>query len=267
MSGRPAGAARALVAAAALLVALLFGAACAGPRAPRATPLPADDRRPLALLDALARAGETRRTLRAVARLAVDGPAGAGRARQILLLERPARLRVEILGLLDQRVAVLATDGAEYRLYRAEDGSLTGGPVHDALLWEVAGLAVTPAQAVRILLGAPVPPEEARLAGGTLLADGRVRLELRAPGQSGAVRLEFDTGGRLASWARLDADGEPLQEARFADYRLVGEEAFPFAIALVDHGTGAEAEVHYTSVELNPALDPALFELRIGRGG
>jgi len=256
------GRARALVAA--LAVAL---AACGGPRGPRATPLPAADLRPAALLDALARAGEARRSLRAVARLAVDGPAGGGRAKQILLLERPARLRVELLGLLDQRVAVLTTDGAEYRLYRAEDRSLSGGPVHDALLWEVAGLAVTPEQAVRILLGAPAPPDGARLTGGTLLADGRLRLDLRAEGALETTRLEFDPAGRLAGWAALGADGEPLQEARFADYRPLGDDVFPFAVELHDHTTGAFAEVRFASVELNPVLDPSLFELRMGGAG
>jgi hypothetical protein len=252
---------------AASVLAALIALACAGARGPRATPLPAGDRRPSALLDALARAGEARRSLRAIARLAVDGPAGGGRARQILLLERPARLRVEILGLLDQRIAVLTTDGVDYQLYRAQDRSLTGGPVHDALLWEVAGLAVTPEQAVRILLGAPEPPAGARLAGGAELADGRVRLDLRAPDQLETTRLEFDAAGRLAGWAWLGADGEALQEARFADYRALGDDAFPYEVELVDRTTGAEARVRFATVELNPVLAPALFELQAGSGG
>lgn len=248
-------------------LALLLALACAGARGPRATPLAPADTRPGALLDALARTGAARRSLRGIARLVVDGPAGGGRARQILLLERPAHLRVEILGLLDQRVAVLTTDGAQYRLYRAEDGSLTGGPVHDALLWEVAGLALTPEQAVRILLGAPAPPAGARLVGGSELADGRVRLDLRAPDRLETTRLEFDPAGRLAGWTLLGADGEVLQEARFADYRTLGTDAFPFEVELVDRITGAEARVHFASLELNPVLAPELFELRVGGGG
>lgn len=254
-------------AAPALALLLAFAFACAGARAPRATPLAPADTRPGALLDALAQTGAARRSLRGVARLAVEGPAGGGRARQILLLERPARLRVEILGLLDQRVAVLTTDGVHYRLYRAEDGSLTGGPVHDALLWEVAGLAVTPEQAVQILLGAPEPPPGARLAGGAELADGRVRLDLRVPDRPGTTRLEFDPAGRLIGWARLGAGGEALQEARFGDYRALGGDAFPFTIELADRTTGAEARVHFASVELDPVLAPELFELRVGSGG
>jgi hypothetical protein len=249
------------------VAAALALAACSGLRGPQPVPLADTDVRPAALLEGLARAADARRTLRAVARLAVEGPAGGGRAKQILLVERPARLRVEILGLLDQRVAVLATDGERYRLYRAEDGSLTGGPVHDALLWEVAGLAVTPAQAVRLLLGAPAPPADARLAGGAQRADGTVRLDLRAPGARETTRLEFDAAGRLTGWARLDAGGEPLQEARFADYRPAGDALFPFEVELVDHGTGAAARVRYQSIELNPELAPELFELRLGGAG
>jgi hypothetical protein len=251
----------------ACLLSLALALACAAPRGPRPVPLASGDPRPAALLEGLARAGEARHALRAVARLAVDGPAGGGRAKQILLVERPARLRVEILGLLDQRVAVLTTDGAEYRLYRREDGSLTGGAVHDALLWEVAGLAVTPGDAVRLLLGAPAPPEGARLAGGAQLADGRVRLDLRAPERPGTTRVEFDPAGRLVAWSQLDPDETPLQEARFADYRPLGDDAFPYEVELVDHASGAAAKVRYQSVELNPALDPSLFELRLGAGG
>jgi len=95
-----------------LFAALLAATACRTP-APIAVPLPPDDPRPAALLDAWARAAGERHGLRARARLAVDGADGALhlRGKQILVLERPAYLRVEILGLLNQTVAVLVTDG------------------------------------------------------------------------------------------------------------------------------------------------------------
>ena len=73
--------------------------------------LAVDDPRPHALLaDWTARAGELR-SLRGSARVSLDGARGASFARQLLALERPARLRVEVLGLLNQRIAVLATEG------------------------------------------------------------------------------------------------------------------------------------------------------------
>jgi hypothetical protein len=248
-----------------LAIAAALASGCAGLRP---APIPvAGDARPAALLAELARADARRRSLRAVAKLSLEGPAGAGRAKQILLVERPDRLRVEVLGLLDQTVAVLTTDGVRYQLFRSEGRSRTEGPVHAGLLWEVAGLAVTPEQAVRILLGAPAPPPEARLTGGTQLADGRLRLDLREPGSSGSLRLEFDRLARLVGWSLLDAGGATLREARFADHRPLGDELFPYELELFDHTTGAHARVVFLQVELNPALEPALFELARGGAG
>lgn len=253
------------VAFAGLVSALLLG--CAASRPPRPVPLAASDVRPLALLESLARVGQERRSLRGVARLGIEGPAGEGRAKQVLLVERPARLRVEILGLLDQRIAVLTTDGTEYRLFRAEDRSLTGGPVHAALLWEVAGLAVTPEQAVRLLLGAPALPVDARLVAGTQLADGRVELTLRGADDTGSIRVAFDAAGRLIAWTLFGVDEEPLQEARWSDHRPLGDDDFPYQLELEEHATGARAQVRFHTVELNPVLSPELFELRLGAGG
>jgi hypothetical protein len=250
------------VAVAVLASTLALG--CAALRSPRPVAIPPTDVRPLALLEGLARAGDARRSLRAVARLGIEGPAGEARAKQVLLVERPAQLRVEILGLLDQRVAVLTTDGVEYRLFRAEDRSLTGGPVHPALLWDVAGLAVTPEQAVRLLLAAPAWPDEARLVGGHQLADGRVELSLRVPEAAESFRIAFDAAGRLLEWMRLDAHGEPLQAARWSDHRPLGDDSFPYQLDLEEHATGARAQVRFLSVELNPVLAPDLFELQLG---
>jgi len=125
---------------------LALALACATAREPAPTPLPASDPRPAALLGSVTHDAATRRSLRGVARLAIDGPAGAGRAKQILVLERPARLRVEVLGLLDQTLAVLVTDGARYRLVRSQDRSVDQGPVYDALLVQVTAKPLQKAQ-------------------------------------------------------------------------------------------------------------------------
>ena len=58
-----------------------------------------------------------------------------------------------------------------------------------------------------------------------------------------------------------------LQEARWSDYRALGEEAFPHALEVEDHASGARAQVRFLSVELNPELAPELFELRLGGAG
>ena len=104
------------------LVALATGCVSTIP----ARPLPSDDPRPAALLEAWHAHTASREALQATARLAVDA-AGAGanggdlsfRSKQRMWLERPAQLRVEVLGFLDTTLAVLVTDGERYSLFQS----------------------------------------------------------------------------------------------------------------------------------------------------
>lgn len=243
----------AMATAAALLLA------CAGSRAPVARPLADADPRPAALLEAQLREGAARTALRGVAKLAIDGPNGSGRARQIVLVERPAKLRVEVLGLLDQTLALLVTDGAHYRFVRGADRFVERDAVHEALLEEVAGLAVAPARGVRLLLASPVGPGT-RLLGGASLDDGGVRVLVAPAAGLEREALDFDADARLRRWALLGADGDPLLEARFDDWRAAGASDFPFAVEIDDRVNETRVRVEWSRVELNPVLSPALFD-------
>src|SRR5512139_2216463 len=107
------------VLAAALPLALAL-AACRTPGALR--PLPATDPRPALLLDAFERAAQERRALRGRARIDVEGDSGLRLSgRQVIVAERPTHLRVEVLGLFDQALAVLTTDGDRFELFRSAD--------------------------------------------------------------------------------------------------------------------------------------------------
>lgn len=238
------------------VLALALG--CATTRSLAPAPLPASDPRPAALLAALERDAAVRQSLRGVARLAVDAPAGSGRAKQILVLERPARLRVEVLGMLDQTLALLVTDGARYRLVRSQDRSVETGAVHAALLADVAGIAVSPEQAVAVLLGAPVS-SASRLERAAQLPEDAVRLEVRREGVLEREQLDFDASGNLQRWALLGADGEVQLEALYQDRRPLAGAAFAYDVELRDPRAGASVRVVWSRVELNPALPPDLF--------
>jgi hypothetical protein len=258
-----------------LATLLLFAlAGCRSTRPPPdrvgAVALPTDDPRPARLLEDLSRDARERLSLRGLARLSVDGPGGSGRAKQIVLLERPARLRVEVLGLLNQTIAVLTTDGAAYRLFRAEDRSWSDGEIRPSLLWEVAGIALSPAEAVAVLLGTPEPPAGAQFAGAAALREGGVRIELDAPGAAAApvrLTLDFDARSRLRRFAYRNAAGVAWFEVRFGEYRDVAGLAFAHAIELFDRLNGTEAKVSFAEVELNPTLPPEVFALERGGTG
>ena len=246
---------------AACLVSLAAG--CRSPVPPALTPLGVDDPRPAALLAALDRHAAAVRGVRGTARVAIEGQRGASFARQLVLLERPDRMRVEVLGLLNQRVAVLATDGTAYQLYRAETGAVERGAVHPQVLSEVAGLPLTPGEAVAVLLGGPDPPTGALRAGA--LADGGVQLELTDAGSGLRRSLDFDPAGNLRRYRVSPPDGAVLVDVAYRDFASVGGTDFAHTIALDFPASDTRAEVTFRNVEINPPLPTGLFTLGGGR--
>ena len=226
-------------------------------------PLPPGDPRPQALLDAFEKGAEARHSLRGRARIEVEGATGARLAgRQIVVAERPARLRIEVLGLFDQSLAVLTTDGERFELFRSSDLHFEEGELRPGLLWEQAQIALRPDQAIPLLLGVP-PPEPGlvpvRAQGAK---DGRVRVALAPPGGPERRRLEFDGEGRLIRIEALDADGELEWSAGFSDYEPVGGVPFAHSIRLWVVAGETLATIHLKNVELNPELPPGVWSVR-----
>ena len=213
------------------------------------TPLPVAAVAVVSALDGLERAASERGSLRADTRVRIAGATGEAFTRQLLLLESPAKLRLEVVGVLDQRILVLATDGDEYDLYRAETRRIERGAVHDALLADTVGLPVTPDEAVRLLLAVPRSGAGELRAGRS--ADGRVRLDWSDR------RIEFDADGRLASVSLGDR-----ARVRYEDWRAADDDAwFPHRISIDAPAVGIAARVEFRSVELDPAVPPHLFRL------
>ncbi len=248
---------------AALLVAGLLAAVAVGCQtAARVRPLASADPRPAALLQAWQASAAERRSLRGSARLAVDGESLHVRAKQILVVERPARLRVEVQGLLSQTLAVLVTDGPHYELFRAEDRSVESGEVHAGLLWQVANLALTPEEAIDLVLGAPrldaaLAPQRAFEA-----ADGEIGVELGGGAGAASERLRFDAQGRLRRIERLAAQGDVVWSARFDAYEPISGVPFAHRIELESTQPATRAELVLSGVELNPTLPADIFQLR-----
>ncbi len=257
----------------AALAALCLAAAASACRTPLplapavpAVPLAEGDPRPARLVAEWNERAAERRGLRGRAQLAVDAREGALRlrSRQVLALERPARLRVEILGMLDAAVAVLVTDGARFELFRAEDRSYESGEVQPGLLWEQAHLDLAPEEAIDLLLGAPLLDRTLVLRRAEETAQGDLRLELADDLGVLRERVEFDAQGLLRRLEERDPAGSLDWEARFDDYRDLEGTPFAHAIELRVTRGGSLARIALSDVELDPELPDALFELRPG---
>ncbi len=246
----------------AIVAALALSAtACRTPGTLRA--LPPGDPRPQLLLDAFEKGAEARRSLRGRARIEVEGASGARLAgRQILVAERPARLRIEVLGLFDQALAVLTTDGDRFELFRSADLYFEEGELRPELLWEQAQIALRPEEAIALLLGAPPPEPGLAPVRADGAEDGTVRVALAAPGGPERRRLVFDKEGRLREIEVLAPDGELEWTAGFDEYAPVGGVAFAHEITLYVAAGETRARIRLRDVELNPELPPGIWSVR-----
>jgi hypothetical protein len=250
----------------ALLLPLCVLASCRTPDFGVA--LPAADPRPAALLETLVERGAARAALRARARLDLDAPDVTLDRPQRLAVARPARMRVEVLGLFDQVAAVVVTDGDRYQVYDARRNAFEEGPVEPDLLWRVARVDLEPVEAVDLLLGAPRPGTGLRAGPARLFEDGAIAFE--RVDEDGAVRerYRFDGAGRLAEAVRADADGRLVWRARFDDYRGVAaaagpdEEPFAHEVSLEFPRVDAKVRLVFKHVVLVDDLPDALFSLR-----
>ena len=248
-------------AAGALILGALLLLGCRTP-VPSLGALGPEDPRPAALLESLSAREIDLLGVRGTARVSLEGQRGSGFAKQLVLLERPASLRVEVLGLLNQRVAVLATDGETYDLYRAQNGAFESGAVRPSVLLEVAGLPLIPEEAVALLLGGPRTGADGwRVGGAALLPDGGVRIHLDEPAESVRRSFEFDGEGELRHYQVHAPGGELLLDVRYADRRAIAERSFAHRVDLDFPAMGARAQVEFKEIELNPELPEELFRL------
>jgi len=245
-----------------LVFAVLFASACQ--TVIPAIPLAPDDPRPAARLAQWEQAAKDRRSLRGRVRLAVDGGDGEIRIRgnEIVVLERPARMRVEVQGFLNQTAAVVATDGERFEVFRSGDRSYETGTVDEDLLWQEAHLALTPEEAVGVLLGAPALGAGLAPAGAVDVGEGLIAMDLVDAEQRVRRRVAFDAASRLREFEVVGDDGAVLWRAQFGDYAPV--DGVPFAHEIVlDVAAGVtHVEISLRDVELNPELPPDIFRLR-----
>jgi hypothetical protein len=232
------------------LLALLLLCGCAQlPWRARGVPVPLDAAGEA--LAALSRSAVERNTLRARGRLELEGPGRDSRVDEVVLAQRPDRLRLEALSPLGQALSLLVTDGERFGFF---DGQvLESGPLEPSVLRERIGIALEPREAVEVLLASPGAlggaPHAAWQDGPELwvLLDG--------------WRVMIDPDGELAALEALDPGGRLRWRARYLGWRDVPGGRFPQSLAIEFPRSRVAARLMLSRVELNAALDPAHFRV------
>ncbi len=209
-----------------------------------------EDLRITAWIDAVHERGASRQGLRAHGSLKLDSPNGSGRVREVVLVERPSRLRLESLNLLGQTQALLVTDGHAFAYFDGHE--LERGNVSTDLLRERIGIDLSPDETVAVLLAAPTLDGEIERVMGRG-AEREVRL--------GDSIVRFNGAGELLGIDVMDAEEGLRWRANYRDWNDVPGGRFPTRVELYFPATGVIAQLELKEIELNPTLQPSLFRL------
>ena len=281
-----------------LLLLLLLVLAAAGCRTTLSThfvrgkPLPLDDARASRIFGAYLESTATRDALRGRARVSLTGPDLKLDRPQNIVVERPARLRFEVVGPFEQLAAVVVSDGEQYGFYDAATGEVERGPLTPTILWDLARVDVGVGEAVGLLLGAPRPPADGARSAVWQEADERIGLAFARDGapraaecvapvergwtdpacfrgsdslRAGGDAFVFDRDGRLAEVRTFAADGALRFRARFEEYQPLadGEERgeFPKLVTIESAAARSEARFAWKRVMLAGEIEDRLFRL------
>jgi hypothetical protein len=206
--------------------------------------------------------------VRGSARVRVEAPGVKGTLLELVVAEKPARLRLETLDFFGNPVAVLVADGDRFGFYDARSRTYWRGDATAENVSRFLPVTLPPDELVTILCGSapllPAPPIEARP------RDGRVELVLAR----GDVAQQLVVGEALAieSSRVRRAHEDPARQAVFYDldfrlFRSRGKVRFPGAVRLDAAGAGARVDLEWREdLEVNQEVERELFALAPPRG-
>lgn len=200
-----------------------------------------------------------------------------------MFVERPDRVRIDAMTPVG-RAATLTSDGTRFQLSDLRAGRFLEGPACAGNLARLGGLALEPADAVRLLLGEP--PRFAGVAASLLCThDGTYGITQRdATGRSAYIEIgvresDFDRPAheqhlRLLSVEVRRPDGALDWRARYDAYRVVRDRrsarglgiAFAHRIVFERPSLGVRTTVRFDEVAIGVEVPPGAFEQRPRRG-
>ncbi|MBI4516825.1 MAG: DUF4292 domain-containing protein [Deltaproteobacteria bacterium] len=243
-----------------VVLILVAGCAPARPLVPRRFTGPLPEAATLAA--AVQQQRHARSGLRALARFVYEGPEQQRRARQVLAVERPQRLRLEVLSPFGS-VFVLAADNGELAAYVRSESTVYRGQATPANLERFAHVHLEVSDAVELLLG--TPPVRAVQDESVSFDSQAGLLRLWRRQDAGAQVIWFNEALQAVATEERAADGLVLWRARFAAF---GAEhaGMPAHIDLELPAEQRRVSLELSDIEVNPALTAALFNFTTPSG-
>ena len=245
-----------------VLSALLLLTGCAARPAPRPAEvaigaLPAAPR----ILAAVAERREAVRGLRAMARLSYSAPDESRRVKQLVIVERPDRLRFEVLSPFGALFVLTAADGA-LAAWTRDESTVYRGTASADNLQRYAQVDLPVGTAVDLLLG--TPPLAANSDSVVSADDGAVELWQEI---GPAVQVAWFTPAlELLRYEQRDGDGRVLLRTTFDQYATIDGVRVATQLGIELPPASRRIDITFSETEVNPVLTDAVFALETPAG-
>ena len=204
------------------------------------------------------------RTMRGLAWVELDTADEDWQTEAAIIVERPDKLRIDVMDSLADVWARIGSDGRDMWLYVPGKRKLYRGRASSRNMRRLASFDSRPSDIISLLAGMPPLPPDAEL------------IQVGRPGE----RHLFDTVSGLHLWVdkgrkrrisrcvRYTGGGDNIDyEIAFSDYRKVGGVDYPYAMDVRFPTNGARLKLEYKDVSLGGEVSNDVFSPPVTHGG
>ena len=187
------------------------------------------------------------------------GPNDSLAAKQVVVAERPNRLRIEVMSAFGVSLQ-MASDGVRLSAYHRGEQTYYRGRATRQNLARFTRLDLALPDIVDLVMG--LPPHGPRIGHPTFAFEPPLALwrVTTALADHGAFTLWFDPDRLLPTRAlAVHPDGKIAYDARFADYRPASGVEIPRTVRFDLPEQDTKVELKYSDVSLNVEVSPRLF--------
>jgi outer membrane lipoprotein-sorting protein len=191
-------------------------------------------------------------SLRTLAQVNYRGPEGRQGFQEVVVVQRPDRLRLETLSGLGA-ILVVTANANQLAGFHPREGVFIRGKPSKENLFRYTRIPLELGEITALLLGLPpiTSASDWQIGGNSLYR------EIEGKGKE---IVSFDPSREIpVRWYRLAPDGTPELSAAFDNFSSTPAGLFPLKISLEAAGQHRVLEITYQEPELNAAIPPELF--------
>jgi len=196
------------------------------------------------------------------AQLDLTTSAGAYPARAVLIIKKPAYLRLELLPPIGPPDFFLAATPEKMNVLIPAKGEFYRGEPSGNILSRFFPWHFSIKEMVAIFAGT-YPPVNEPATYRSYVDENTVRLEIKARSGS-SQNMWLDSNNRLIKLVRFDESGNESYTVRFEDYREGMPLARKITITMTDGATSLT--VRYSDLKIEKATDLSIFDLKAPEG-